>query len=225
MTDTQAPEAEKPAKTPKVDPTKPCLCQQFEIADPKAPEDVFGTGCEQTTKSKFAQGHDAGLVSFLVKGVKDGYTTIARVVDGVRTTHATPADAVRAISEPLAKKAEAASANAAKREADKVANAEKREQAKATRRAEADKKKAEKAAAAEAKKNEPKATGAEVAAGSAEGDARALRPGEVRIKVGRWEYVATQNADGGVTFTDGKGEVQTRGEGDGYTVLETYQAA
>lgn len=229
MTDTtEAVKTEAPAEKPvKVAPApKACLCSTFELYDPKDKDEVFAPECGLTTKSTFAQGHDARLVSFLVGGIKDGYS-IRQVVDGKPVNFATPFDAVSPISTALGEKARTATENAAKKTAEKAEAKAKREEAKKVRQAEAEKKKADAAAAKTAKaaeKGEPKATGAEVVAGSAEGDARKLNPGEVRIKAGRWEYVATQNADGGVTWTDGKGEVQTRAEGDGYTVLETYTA-
>jgi sRNA-binding protein len=168
----------------------------------------------------FAQGHDARLVSFLVDGHKDGYA-IQRTVNGSVTRHDTPADAVASISDALRDKAAKATQNAADRQAVKAAKAAEREKAKAERDAAKEKAKAEKAAAKEAEKAAgPKATGAEVVAGSATGDVAPLAEGEVKIKVGRWEYNATRLADGGVSFTNGKGEVETREEGDGYTVIQ-----
>lgn len=208
---------EKPAKV--VVQPHPCLCSTFEVVDPQDAEGVFAPECGLTTKSTFAQGHDARLVSFLVDGYKDGYS-IRQTVNGKSTAFATPAQAVAHVSEPLRAKAEAATKNMeAKRDA-KANAAKEREAKKAARKAESEKARAEKAAAKEASKGEPKATGAEVVAGSVTGDTAPLGEGQVRIKAGRWEYVADKTEDGGVTWTDGKGETQVRAEGDGYVVLE-----
>lgn len=217
-----APTEGKPTKVAKQ--PRPCYCQSFELVDPEDTDTTFTTGCEQTTLSTFAQGHDARLVSFLVDGYLDKYQ-IHGLSGGKTVLYATPAEAAATASDALRDKAEKATANkVAKRnavqerkdarEALKAKKAEEKEAAKAAKQAEKD-----------AKANAPKATGAEVVSGSATGDVAPLAEGQVRIKVGRWEYVATQNADGGVTFTNGKGEVETREQGDGYQVLETYQAA
>jgi ribosomal protein L14E/L6E/L27E len=212
--------AMKPADAPQaVAVERPCTCQQFQLVGKEDPDEVFQTECGRTTKSVFAQGHDARLVSFLVDGHNDGYG-IRRTVDNVASSYATPAEAVAGISDALRNKAETATKNAADRLAAKEAKAAQREKAKTERQAAKAAEKEQKAKDKEAAASGPKATGAEVVAGSAEGDSAPLAEGQVRIKVGRWTYAATQLADGGVQFTNGKGEVETREEGDGYTVLE-----
>lgn len=232
MTDTDTAPAEseaKPEKAPKPAPVKhDCACKFFEVyavdekGNPKDDE-VFTTGCDATTGSVFAQGHDARLVSFLVDGKGDGYS-LRRVKDGHTETYDTPGDAVSNISNALQTKAEKAWENrqaklngAAERKAARDALKAKKAEAAAA-------KKAEKEKAAEAKKNAPKATGAEVVAGSKEGDQTELQPGQAIIKVGKFEYLANVTGDGTAVYTDGAGAEQAV-ERDGYRVLREYQAA
>ncbi len=217
--------AEQP-KAPKIDPTHACLCSTYELVDRKDADTVFNTGCTQTTKSVFAQGHDARLVSFLVEGFMDGYG-IRQLIEGKYVQHATPADAAGVASAKLRAKAEAATQNATDRQSVKDAKNQEREEAKAKKaaeKAERDAKKAEeKAAKAAEKANAPKAVGAEVVAGTSEGDQTALAEGQTKIKVGRWEYNATIDDAGNATYLDGAGATQTV-ERDGYRLLETAQA-
>jgi hypothetical protein len=220
QTETEAPaeqaaptEAPAEAKAPKGKQPHDCLCQSFEVADPKDEDSVFTTGCEQTTKSVFAQGHDARLVSFLVDGHFDGYA-IRQVVDGVAQTFPTPADAVAKVSTPLRDKALKATENREARDKAKKDAADAREAKKAEAKAAKEKAAADKAAAKEAAKTDgPKATGAEVVAGSEEGDTTPLAEGEVKIKVGRWTYNATIDDEGNANYTDGSGEAQVRAPG------------
>lgn len=205
---TEAPAEEKAA--PKGKQPHDCLCQSYEVADPKDADSVFTTGCEQTTKSVFAQGHDARLVSFLVDGHFDGYQ-LRQIIDGKTTVYAVPADAVAHVSEPLRLKAEKATDNRTARDKAKADAKEAREAKKAEAKAAKEKAAAEKAAAKEA--NAPKATGAEVVAGSTEGDQTPLAEGEVKIKVGRWEYNATIDDEGNAHYVDGSGEEQVRAPG------------
>lgn len=206
--ETEAPAEEKAA--PKGKQPHDCLCQSYEVADPKDADSVFTTGCEQTTKSVFAQGHDARLVSFLVDGHFDGYQ-LRQIVDGKTTVYAVPADAVAHVSAPLKAKAEKATDNRTARNQAKADAAADREKKKAEKKAAKEKAAAEKAAAKEA--NAPKATGAEVVAGSTEGDQTPLAEGEVKIKVGRWEYNATIDDEGNAHYVDGSGEEQVRAPG------------
>lgn len=218
-------EAEKPAKIVK-QPHR-CLCQSFEVGnfDPAKEgtedEEIFSTGCTQTTMSTFAQGHDARLVSFLVDGHFDGYT-LRQVVNGVSQTFATPADAAAQGSDALRLKAEKATANRQEKVTATEAKKAERERVKAEKdQAKADAKAArekEKENAKAAKANEPKSTGAAVAAGSREGEPITGPEGTTRIKVGRWEFDAVIGENGAASYTDGKGEAQLV-ERDGYRVL------
>lgn len=218
--ETTAPEADKPAK--KVVAEKPCLCRSYELYSPTDPDEVFQTDCELTTKATFAQGHDARLVSFLVTGLFDGYK-LRQNVDGKVLEFADPASAVAGVSEALKNKALKATENGRKKLADKQVAKQLREAKKQERLAAAAAKKADAAAAKEAKKVAPKATGAEVVAGSSEGDTTELQPGQALIKVGRWEYVAQVDGEGNATYTDGSGAEQTR-ERDGYQLLKASEA-
>jgi len=203
---------EKPAKEPRA--AHSCLCGHFEVRG-KTEDEVFSTGCEQTTFSTFAQGHDARLVSFLVDGHFDGYS-LWFVKDGERKFD-TPAGAAAMASDALRDKAVKATANRQTRVEAKNAREQARADAKAAREAAKQARAAEKAAA---KAEGPKTTGGEVAAGSAEGDGTPLAEGQVKIKVGRWEYNATIDDEGNATYVDGKGDEHIV-ERDGYRLLES----
>lgn len=189
---------------PRVRAVHQCLCQSYEVYDPTDESAVFATGCVQTTGSTFAQGHDARLVSFLVTGVADGYKIRQLVTgeDGKTETvdHDTPADAVLQASVKLAEKANKATLNAQAKVAGAAERKAAREKAKADRIA------AKAKAKADAKPAEVTAgPGSEVPVG----DQTPLGDGEVRIKVGRWEYNAQLDEDQNATYTDGKGAVKT----------------
>ncbi len=223
-TKTEAPAEEKPAKAPKVDPTKNCLCSSYEITDTKdeSGESTFTTGCEQTTKRTFAQGHDARLVSFLVDGHFDGYTLRQAQGDGTFVTYASPVEAVAGVSEPLRLKAEKAVANRSERDAKKAKAVADREAAKAAKKAEKEKKAAEAKAAKEAAKNAPKDDKAKVVEGSQEGDAVPvdLTEGTHTIKVGRRTFEnAVIDGDGTARYLDGEGNEQTVVQ-DGYRLIK-----
>lgn len=225
MTDTVEPGTteEQAAKVAEMKPAeasapieRDCACQTFELVGKDDPDEVFKTDCGRTTKSVFAQGHDARLVSFLVDGYMDGYA-LRRVVNSTASSYATPADAAGTVSEALRNKAATATVNAQAKAAAKAAKAKERADAKQAKQAEKAKAAADKAAK-KAEKAGPKATGAEVVAGSAEGDTTPLADGQTKIKVGRWEYNATIDEDGNATYTDGSGEEHVI-ERDGYRVL------
>lgn len=208
---TETPEASKPKPAPKV--PHACLCSEFEVRG-ETDNEVFGTGCAETTMRNFAQGHDARIGSFLVDGHFDGYTLV-RVSGGKETKYATPAEALAPISEALAAKATKATEN---RQARVDAKAQ-RDQEREAKKAEREQAKAQAAAAKEAAKVESANKGAEVVAGSAEGDPIERPSGTTRIKVGRFEYDAVIDEESGTaTYRDGKGDEQSR-ERDGYRVL------
>jgi hypothetical protein len=226
---TEAAPEDKPKAAPTPKPKHDCACKFYEVyavgEDGQAkPDEVFTTGCDQQTGSVFAQGHDAKLVSFLVDGKADGYH-LRHVKDGVETKYDTPGEAVADIGNALQTKAEKAWEN-------RVARDTSKQQRKEAREALTAKRKADKAAAAAAKQaekeaqkaNGPKTTGAEVVARSAEGDLAELAENQAIIKVGKFEFLATVDADGNATYTDGSGAVQTR-ERDGYQLLRSGAAA
>lgn len=86
----------------------PCTCSSFEFGsfDPDAEQDdTFTTGCRQSTHRKFAMGHDAKLVGFLVRAEMAGLE-IARTEGGVRRTFLGAVHAAQAVSDKLAVKAQ-----------------------------------------------------------------------------------------------------------------------
>lgn len=140
-----------------------CLCSTFEfgttIDTENGPDfDGYGTGCRQSTTKRFAQGHDAKLVGFLVRAELAGEEIV--IVDGgMRMSWGKAVAAALWVSEPLALKAQAM-LDAAKA---RVAKAAAKEAAKVAR-------KSAKAVAPEAQPEpEPVAR-------------------EVQAKVGRWTY-------------------------------------
>lgn len=240
--ETPAP-AEKPKREKKA-PAVPrnCLCQLFQVGedievDGQPDRTIFTTECTQTTLRNFAQGHDARLVSFLVKGAVDGYT-IWKEDGGMLHTFPGPVEAAASISEPLGVKAEKAYTNAKSRltavadrkaardkvKADRIAAKEKAKEEKAKAKAVAD------AAKAAAKPNTtvppvpPREVPVAVVPGSDTGavsdpdttgatEPTELEPGEkvVTIKVGRNEIQATMSADGRtVSWRNAAGEYKER---------------
>lgn len=208
---------EKPKREKKVVEPKPCLCAVFMLLDKEDEDATFTTECESTTLSTFTQGHDARLVSFLVRGQLDGYSIVRTDGEGGSLVAYTDAGhAAASVSAPLGEKADKALVNATERDAKKaqakIESAERREAKKAETAA---KKEAEKAN----KATEPKAVAARVAKGSETGDAKPkpTRPepeeGEeaVVIKVGRNEIPATLNAEKTeVRWVDATGKPQVR---------------
>lgn len=216
----------KPAKV-KAAP-KACACRRFEVGEeweengqPMRGDDT--TGCEQTTLSTFAQGHDAKLVSFLVQAELDG-NTIWSTDGGLLITHGGAESAAATISAPLAAKAKAAlergvaASNTRKeREALKDTARKAKAAAKAAAKVEKERKAAETKAAKDAKTAKPQA---EVVAGSQEGDTPQPREGLSSIKVGRWTYddAVIDPQTGVASYRDGKGELHEV-EQDGYRLL------
>lgn len=223
-TETTAPATEaKPERTKKT-ALKPCACSYFEIGTEFENEQgepdrtVETTNCTRQTHRIFAQGHDAALVSFLVKAEYDEQT-IWRADGGLLTTYSGAAHAASSLSEALAEKAEKALANlrersAAKRdrEATRAAATAEREAAKAKAREE----KAAQKAAAKVEAAPPRDVPVRVIN---EAPAQAEARGLVKIKVGRWEYDAEIDEAGNATFRDANGVEQTREQGT-YRVLE-----
>lgn len=231
MTDTaviepEAPAATKEPKPPKEKPApKRCLCSAFEVGNYEQLDgnEIFNTGCSQTTQRQFAQGHDARLVSFLVDGHFDGYK-IRMITNGTAHLYDTPEAAASMASPALGEKARKATANRSAKNLTKLEKAKEREAQKSARASEIAKAKAEKAAEREAAKvakaAAPKTAGAEVVAGSSEGEVAPAPEGEIKIKVGRWEYNARINPETGeATYVDGKGDEMSI-ERDGYRLIE-----
>lgn len=116
---------EIPAPTAKT--LKPCTCSTFEVGDFEPNKDgaEFRTECDRQTNRLFAQGHDAKLISFLVKGEIDGYTI--RNNGGVTFSGAVAA--AKSISQPLADKAATMLAKAKERADAKAAREANKKQA------------------------------------------------------------------------------------------------
>jgi hypothetical protein len=112
------------------DTLKPCACSLFEVGEFDAEKDgaEFTTGCDRQTKSLFAQGHDAKLVGFLVRGHLDGYE-IRTVQGGMSITFGGPVEAAANVSEALSRKAKGMLDVAAKK-AEQKAEREKAREAK-----------------------------------------------------------------------------------------------
>lgn len=232
MTDTAtetAPEVEVPAEATKpvkvakakVEP-HPCACSTYEVGeeyetDGKPDRSIFTTECDATTIRTFAQGHDARLVSFLVSAELDKQK-IWRNTGSVLFSFTGAEHAASHVSDALADKAKKAVEN-------QRAKLQVRDDRKAKQAAAKAAKQAAKQAAKDAKAQEkaekdaakaPKDVPVTVVEGSQEGEAAPAekpvddRPALVRIKIGRWEYEATDNGDGTLTYLNNTGEEQTR---------------
>lgn len=86
---------------------KPCSCSLWEVGtfdgdDETAPS--WTTDCSASTTRLFAQGHDAKLVSFLVRGQLDGYE-LRTTEGGISITFPDAAAAAGSVSPALAVKA------------------------------------------------------------------------------------------------------------------------
>ncbi|WP_430783914.1 hypothetical protein [Actinoplanes sp. G11-F43] len=93
--------------TPKT--LKPCTCSLFEVGQygPDGSAESYegnGTGCDRQTKARFAQGHDAKLVGFLVRAELAGLE-ISQIEAGTRIAYAGAVKAAQTVSEALAAKA------------------------------------------------------------------------------------------------------------------------
>jgi hypothetical protein len=106
-------------KTAKDKSLKPCTCSLFEVGeefetDGQPDRSIFTTNCDRKTNNRFAQGHDAKLVGFLVRAHLDGQT-IWQQDGGILITFGGPVEAAGAVSASLAAKAEKMLATAAKK--------------------------------------------------------------------------------------------------------------
>jgi hypothetical protein len=228
----QAGEAEnekKAGRTKKVVEPHACACRAWDYGDATDSEVRFDTECELTTKSRFAQGHDAKLVSTLVAAELDGYAIWQRDDANNLALFRGAFEACASLSEPLGNKALKALQNARDKQEAKDRRVAERKAIKDAKEAEKAKAKAEK----EAKKAEakpPREVPVQVAEGSQEGDGATepteLAEGErvVTIKVGRNEILATLSADGRtVSWRDSKDEYQER-PADTVRILADQQA-
>lgn len=198
---------------------KRCACSDFEVGittdGPDGPGSepqvtIETTGCNRQTKLTFAQGHDAKLVSFLVKAELERKEIRWGRAGGTLISTDEAVGALRHISDALAIKAEKALVAAL----DKKVARETREQAKAKRRQER-----------EAKST--KAMPREVPVRVIEPDPQVTQPlppvesvgRSAKIKVGRWEYDAViDNETGAASYSSKSGGFKTVKQGQ-YTEI------
>lgn len=166
---------------------KPCNCRSWDFGnygpDGSAESyESYGTDCNQSTTRVFAQGHDAKLVGFMVRAELAGQE-IALVDGGIRTTFPGAVAAAASISEALAVKAQA-QIDAAKARLAKKAATEARRVARQSA-------KAVKAIEAPVVEVVPPTTR------------------QAEIKVGRWTYLATIQANGDASYSSKLGVKKT----------------
>lgn len=196
-------------KAPRNRSLKPCACRRFyavEVVD--GDERSYSTGCLRETNNIFAQGHDAKLVSFLVKADVCGDEIWQYGSgDGHETKLAGAQSAAATISAELAAKAERAVLNALDKISARVGGKS------------ADVAKAAKAQAAAPKKvavkvvsdaveqlkdmGEPVLSALAPAVGALAEDRRVVG------KVGRWTYEGFELTTGGFSYTTNSGEAKT----------------
>lgn len=179
---------------------KPCSCSRFEVGefDPEKDGADFTTDCNRQTNRLFAQGHDAKLVSFLVRGELDGYE-IRTVQGGVSVAFPGAVAAAASVSEALASKA----ANMLRLARERAEARAKREADKATRKV---------------NKVEPQLrplTEAEQASVIEQilGGKPMGEPAKVKAKVGRWPVEGTVDGEGRLHYTTKSGEAKTADAG------------
>jgi hypothetical protein len=172
------------AKTPRDRSLKTCACQQFYAVETiDGQERSYGTGCVKVTNNQFAQGHDAKLVSFLVKADVCGDVIWQYGQNGsIRETRIESAEAAaKLISPELAAKAARAVLNALDRAA-----------ARREPKPKADPK----------PPREPKVTIVDSYTPAAEPEVEARK---VTGKVGRWQYEGTEGPDGSFFYKTASG--------------------
>jgi len=170
-----------------------CLCQNFEFGDFDGDnEDAisYNTNCGQSTTRKFAMGHDAKLVGYLVRAELAG-EEIRMNLDGVVVYLDGAVAAAARISDALAAKAQAQLSAARARLAEKAV----REARKAAQKAKSDERKL-------AETTEIEVPTHRLAS----------------IKVGRWTYDARIDSDGIATYSDKQGNMKTVASGK-YTLV------
>lgn len=203
----EQPTEAKPTKTKKAGKLVPCFCRTFEVGEDietngQPDVTIETTGCDRMTNRTFAQGHDAKLVSFLVRAELDGKDIrYGRDTGLVTTTDAVAA--CRLVSQELAHKAKVALANGKDKDAKKAERAAAK-QAKGAERA------AALQAKLDAKKAKDEAKAAEQAATEpTQAPDTGIPQAKTQAKVGRWEYSGTANADGSFTYINGGGQPKT----------------
>jgi hypothetical protein len=209
-------------KTAKNTEIRPCRCSIYsavieEVQDEDGNmvdivEDT--TGCTQTTKNEFAQGHDAKLKSHLIKWGVLGYE-VARVEGGMRISNDAASQAAeygfaQMVRDGIAKGK--AKAEAARERADRKHEAQ---AAKAAKKG----KKAPKVSLAKAPVD--KLADAKITVTHAPVPTEEPLPVPVKAtaKVGRWTYQGTVNVDNTFTYNAKLGGTKTAPAGT-FTVLD-----
>lgn len=173
-------------KAPRNRSLKTCACANFyAIETIDGDQRIYGTGCVRQTNLIFAQGHDAKLVSFLVKADLSS-DEIRWNNNGVDHLQAGAAEAAAMVSSALAAKAERALVNAL----DKLA-------ARRTPKAEA---------------APPRKVAVKVTA-EPESDAVSQLGEWIDAKVGRWTYHGTAMETGEFAYETKSGEKKTAAAG------------
>lgn len=214
---------------------KACKCRDFEahvMTDGGNPDDIeiVGTGCKAETNRLFAQGHDAKLVSFLVKWELDGLNIAYGRATGV-LTHTDAVGAAGTVSEALAVKAQNALNKATEKEIARKARqdtkARKAAEVKPPRQVAARVVSKPEQVASEIKNRQvdelveamtaPLADAPIVAATE---EAPQIR--QAKIKVGRWTYDAEIDSTDQARYTTKQGEVKILPAG-GYSIVGPWE--
>jgi hypothetical protein len=207
------------AKTPRDRSLKNCACSAFFAIEKDSLTDktdarIYGTGCSRQTNNLFAQGHDAKLVSFLVRAdlasdeirwtnggvdhIQKGATEAARMVSGALADKAERA-LINALDRLAARRAPKAEAKAPKDVAVQVRQDIRQAIADATG-----------VAAAQLRD-----MGEPVLSAPAPGPAAYAEVEQRRVtgKVGRWTYEGFELTTGGFFYTTNSGEHKTADAG------------
>lgn len=183
------------AATAKAPILNPCLCSQFEIVTREWTDEqgqphieTEGTGCTATTAREFAPGSDAKLKSLLIKAGVAGLEVRQNLGGVVHSGDALTMARQFAFAWMVEKGIERGRAKLAAQAERKAAKAE-RPAGRVSRKV--------------AKPQAPAAsTGEHVVAAIAAPAAEV--PATVEIKVGRWQYLATIDAQGDAHYTNAK---------------------
>jgi len=177
-----------------------CKCRDFEGHRPSGGSgevEILTTGCTAQTNRMFAQGHDAKLVSNLVRWQLEECTIAWGRHSAQVLSMGDAVNAAASVSEALAVKTERALCKAMERRIAQQAREDTRARERAARGA-----RPERPAVQEPEQPAPAAPAARTA----------------RIKVGRWTYTAQIDGDGTATYQSKLGGQKTVTKGN-YTVL------
>jgi hypothetical protein len=239
---TEAPKTAKPRT--RAGSLQKCMCSQFvavargdgEDDNAQAADEERTTGCDKMTNRIFAQGHDAKLVSFLVRAEIDGLEIFHQPEGAAFRTSRHAVTAAGLVSDGLRDKARRALTKAIEksiareaRETTRAARAQERVEAKAAREA----RRAEIAKASEEKRarnaefvarqagaaNKTKVVEGSVTADPQPGDVPVseLDPANTdqwqrmakKVRVGRWTYSGLPQEDGSLRYLNTAGQMKS----------------